>query len=100
MSLMGSNAVVEQLSSMYSEEVVLDRLGWLYEQQIRRVAEEVASLLLSYRQSVDVATYTREKQTFSGLLDHARKNSLSVQELETLLKHLLEQQKVLMSLVN
>jgi hypothetical protein len=39
MSLMRSNAVVEQLAGSYSEEAVLDQLEWLYEEQIRHVSE-------------------------------------------------------------
>ena len=94
MSLRGSDAVVEQLTGVYSEEVVLDQLGWLYEEQIWRVAEEVSALLPGYRQTVDEATYAREMETFFKLLDCAHEDSLNVQGLEVLLKHLLEQQRM------
>ena len=94
MSLRGSDAVVEQLTGVYSEEVVLDQLGWLYEEQIWRVAEEVSALLPGYRQTVDEATYAREIETYFRLLDHAQDDFLSVQGLEVLLKHLLEQQRM------
>ncbi len=91
---MGSSAVVEQLTGIYSEEVVLDQLGWLYEEQIWRVAEEVSALLPAYQRSVDEATHTREKETFLMLLDRAGEDSLSVQELETVLKRLSEQRRL------
>jgi hypothetical protein len=94
MSLRGSEAVVEQLIGIYSEEVVLDQLGWLYEEQIWRVAAEVSTLLPGYRQTVDEATYAREIETFFKLLDLAQEDFLSVQELETVLKRLSEQRRV------
>jgi hypothetical protein len=95
MSLRGSHAVVEQLIGIYSEEAVLDQLSWLYEVQIRRVAEEISALFPAYRRSVDEATYTREKERFLMLLDCAHEDALSVQGLEVVFKHLLEQQRVL-----
>lgn len=94
MSLRGSSVVVEQLTGIYSEEVVLDQLGWLYEEQIWRVAEEVSALLPSYRQTVNEATYARHIEAFFKLLDCAHEDSLSVQGVEVLLKHLLEQQRI------
>jgi len=94
MSLMGSNAVVEQLSGSYPEEAVLDRLGWLYEEQIRCACEEIFGLLPGYRQRVDKVTYALEKERFLMLLDHAHEDGLSVQELEAVFKRLIEQRQV------
>ena len=94
MSLMGSNAVVEQLSGSYPEEAVLDQLGWLYEEQIRRVSEVIFALLPRYRQKVDKATYAYEKERFLMLLDRAHEDGLSVQELEAVFKHLIKYQQV------
>jgi isocitrate dehydrogenase kinase/phosphatase len=94
MSLMGSNAVVAQLAGSYPEEAVLDQLGWLYEEQIRRVSGEIFALLPGYRQRVDEATYAHEKETFLGLLDRAHEDDLSVPELEAMFKRLIAHRQV------
>lgn len=92
---MGSNAVVEQLASSYTEEAVLDQLGWLYEEQIRRVSEEIFALLPGYRQEVDEAMYAHKKEQFLMLVDLAHEDGLSVQKLEDVLKRLIEHQQFL-----
>ncbi len=94
MSLMGSNAVVEQLAGSYPEEAVLDQLGWLYGKQIQRASEEIFALLPGYRQGVNKATYAHEKEQFLMLLDLAHEDGLSVQELEAVFKRLIEQRQV------
>ena len=90
MSLMGSNAIVEQLAGSYPEEAVLDQPGYLYEEQIWRISEEIFALLPEYRQRVDKATYAHEEEQFPMLLDLAHEGSLSVQELEAVFKRLTE----------
>lgn len=102
MKARGSSAVVGTLARIYPEEVVREQLRQLYCEQIRGVIDEVYEALAGYKARVDDATYAYEKDKMMVLVDclHQSEDCLSLQALETLLKHLLEQKRVLAYMTN
>jgi hypothetical protein len=98
----GSSAVVGTLTKVYPDEVVQEQLRQLYYEQLWNVIDDIYVALPSYRVQVAEETYTREKDKLMVLVDclHDSEDCLSVEALETLLKHLLEQKKVFVSLAN
>lgn len=96
----GSAAIIEQLAGVYPEAVVTDQLRQLYREQLGQVTKQIYELLPGYRARVDEATYSREREKFTALLACAREDGLSVQGLETALKHLIAQRRVFAGMSN
>jgi len=94
MAVGGSTVVIEELVQIYPQEVVLEQLEWLYREEIRRTIREIDALLPSYRAQVDEASYLRDREGFMALVAWSCDSSLSVHELETLLKCLLWQARL------
>ena len=87
---------------MYPDEVVHEQLRQLYYEQLWNVIDAIYVALPGYRVHVAEETYTRRKDKLMVLVDclHNSEDCLNLEALETLLKHLLEQQKVFVSLTN